>query len=293
MTGPPGRAAVEAACRALLTADITSVCRLASSTNAAVYRVTLAPPQTSQVIVKLYAGRARWKAIKEHRLLTTLAKCPTVNVPQVMVSGTVPDLHVTVLIMRDLGSATLRKVTGSGVCSRDKALSLLGRLLRSFHRLPYPPPGPGMPLAALDIAAQITALRQHLPDELRTVTQAPLERVIALSHIRQPVWCHGDLHADNVLLCAQEGDLVPYLIDFEQSTIATAEYDLAQTLVTFDVLDHDDQARLLAAYGIGLSENLLADLITFHALRGWRWAALRENRDVALWQARLRFALNQ
>ncbi|MET8050423.1 aminoglycoside phosphotransferase family protein [Streptosporangium sp. NPDC005286] len=195
--------------------------------------------------------------------------------------------------MRDLGSATLQKVTGSGTCSRGEALGLLGRLLRSFHQLPYPPPGPGAPLAVLDFAAQVTALRQHLPDELRTATQASLEQAIDLFQTRPPVWCHGDLHSDNVLLCGQEGDRVPHLIDFEQSTIAAAEYDLAQTVVTSDAFGHDDQAQLLAAYGTGLSEDLLASLITFHTLRGWRWAALHENRDIALWQARLRLVLDQ
>ncbi|WP_219509720.1 hypothetical protein [Nonomuraea ceibae] len=66
---------------------------------------------------------------------------------------------------------------------------------------------------------------------------------------------------------------------------------MAQTIVTTDLLDLHSQAELLAAYPAGLSRPLLADLIAFQAVRGWRWAALHEQRHLALWRARLRIAL--
>jgi Ser/Thr protein kinase RdoA (MazF antagonist) len=286
MTGPPDRFAVATACHTLLGATVAEVDMLAASPNSAVYRVTLTTVP-ERVIVKLYAGRAQWKAGKEHLVLTKLANHAPFHVPEVLATGPVPGLDLTGLILVDLGTHSLHQRIRSDTCSRRDALNLLGRLLTAFHSHPLHNPAP----VADILVGRVLALQGRLPPQVLAATRPNLDRLVKLASLQASVWCHGDLHFDNVVF--QSGDQIPYVIDFEQATGGPAEYDVAQTAVTTDSFGPDDLTCLLSGYAAAISRDLLTDLIVFHTLRGWCWAARHEGRDVTLWQTRLTHVLNQ
>jgi hypothetical protein len=277
---------VDAACRGLLGVRPVDSYALASAPKSAVHRATL--PHHRTVIVKLWGGSARWKADKERLALTALSG-GAFRGPPVLGCGHLPGRDVAALILDDVGPRTLGQAARTGAFTRADVLGFLGRLLNAFHT--QPPPGPGLLIGAADLARQVDDLRRHLPQPLVDAAREPLDQAAALTPGRPAVWCHGDLHAENVLLRTTPGDTTPYVIDFEQCVFAPAEYDIAQTLVTTDALTPEERAQVAAAYGGRLSQPLVSHLVAFHALRGWRWAALHENRDAALWQARLQLAL--
>jgi aminoglycoside phosphotransferase (APT) family kinase protein len=286
MTTPLTRVNVEAACRDLLEADVIAINCLSRAPRSAVYRATLAD-QGHSVVVKLYEGLAARKAARERRAITAVASGGLVRTPAILGYGLLPGVEAAALIMQDLGTTTLSRAVWAGASSRPEALFLLGRLLAGVHQLSPAPDRPGtgamFPIHAAD-------LQRHCPAWLRDAAAPALKRaaVLTAADVRE-VRCHGDLHPDNVILRAG----IPYVVDFEQATCAVAEYDLAQTAVTSDALETDQLTQILAGYGWGVSQELLAALIVFHVVRGWVWAAVRENRDKALWSSRVHFVIDQ
>ncbi|MFC4060224.1 phosphotransferase family protein [Planomonospora corallina] len=285
MTGGPGWQAAVAACQALLGAGFAETTRLSSAPAVAVYRVRLLD-RPHPVVVKLYAGRARRKALLEQRAFTALATgCGAFTVPRLHAAGPVPGFDVTALVLDDAGPSSLHDLLQSGARARGAALHQLGWLLAAFHQQPHPPPQ----TPRVDVAGQVAVLQRRLPAPVRGAARAVLARAADHASARPLVWCHGDLHPGNVLLPAHHDR--PHLIDFEQTVVAAAEYDLAQTIVTVDAFDPGEQDLLAGGYGPGLSPDLVAALVAFHTVRGWWWAALREGRDASLWENRLRVVL--
>ncbi|MFF5113218.1 phosphotransferase [Streptosporangium sp. NPDC000509] len=274
----------EAACRALLEITPVSVHPVSAAPHAAVYRVTLPDRPVTQAIVKVWAVGAHWKAHKEAYALRSLTGAAGFGVPHLLACGAVPDRNAAAVVMNDLGPFTLGQVGRTGGITRTEQLTLLGRLLAAFHTTPRPAPGPL--ITAVGGRREIADLRAYLPAPLVEAAGEQLERVAEMP-AGEVVWCHGDLHPENVILTGQR----PYLVDFEQSALAPPEWDIAQTAVTTDALTPPELNAICAGYGRPLSPRRLGDLVTFHALRGWRWAARHEGRDAALWQARLQLAL--
>ncbi len=282
MTAAPGWPMVEAVCLSLLSTSFTMADRLTKTPGSAVYRVALPTGhEHASVIIKLYTGPSRWKAAREHQVVMHLSGEEQFGVPSVLGSGQVPGADAVALVLEDLGTTTLHKAVDEGVLSHPKALSEIGRLLACFHRVPR------QPNSEPRLAAQIADLSRRVPDDLGRRTRVRLDRIAALSEGRRGVWCHGDLHMDNVLL--RPG---PYLIDFEHVGDNLAEWDLAQTAVTADATARADRAPLLAGYRDEVCEELLSGLVLFQTLRGWWWAAVHEKRDVRLWESRLALALD-
>ncbi|MFI6496650.1 aminoglycoside phosphotransferase family protein [Nonomuraea typhae] len=237
------------------------------------------------MIVKLYAGPAQRRAVREGVALTALTEYASVpfHVPELVAFGPLPLSDVLAVVLGDLGDLTLRRAMETGSPSRGAALGTLGRLLAAFHRVPYP----HRPSARPRLSGQVSALQRQLPESLRKATRTVLDQVILTGDDLPPVWCHGDLHLDNVLLTPNGETQDVSLIDFEQITFAPAEYDLAQTIVTADALDPAQRDLVLAGYGSAASADVLTGLITFQVLRGWHWAAVHEKRDIDLWRSRL------
>lgn len=281
MTTSPGSSAAEAACRTLLAQSFSRADRLAKGPGSAVYRVTLpSGPGPHTAIIKMYVGSSQWKAAREHQVLVQLAASEQFGVPTVLGAGTVPGFEAAALVLTDLGTYTLGSAIEAGALTQQEALKELGRLLACFHRVPR------QPNFEPRLAAEVVDLQRRLPADVRDATARALHSVIDLSHQRTGVWCHGDLHLNNVLLVPS-----PHLIDFEQAGDNLPEYDLAQTAVTAGALTAADQAPILAGYRDDLCDELLTGLIVFQAVRGWWWAAVKEQRDIALWEARLKLAL--
>ncbi|WP_405085974.1 phosphotransferase family protein [Microbispora sp. NBC_01389] len=134
------------------------------------------------------------------------------------------------------------------------------------------------------LAKSLTSYPRRAPAGARRA----LHGAVALARDAPVVWCHGDLHPHNVL---HPPGGQPCLVDFELSALAPPEWDVAQTLVTTHALTPGEQQLVVDAYGLPLDLQLLAHLVVVHVLRGWRWAAIAEGVDTALWDVRLRTAL--
>ncbi|MFD9518149.1 phosphotransferase [Streptomyces sp. NPDC059979] len=286
--------AVELACAELAGAAPTETVRVRTGPKTAVYRVRLADGR--RVVVKLFAADVSHSAADEARLLAVVAEAGRVRVPAVIGHGPVPGLTVCALITSDAGTNTLRDAVRAGQMPRPAALLRLALLMAAFHTIEAPA---GVRLTP-GVGQQVGALATHCPRQL-FVRLAPALEVIAGGARRERlVWCHGDLHLENVIPGADrrlvvgasgEPHLPEYVVDFEAATVEVPEYDLAQTLVTCDALEPSDRVFMAAAYGRPIDTPLLDAYVAFQAARGWTYAAHREGRDRDAWAARLRLAL--
>ncbi|MGW7410208.1 phosphotransferase [Streptomyces sp. NPDC054833] len=293
MTGGPVLA-VERACTEFAGSASAETVRIRTGPKTAVFRVRLTDGRPA--VVKLFAASASHGAADEACLLTAIADSGRVRVPAVIGHGAVPGLAVSALITADAGTKTLGDGIRGGVIPRPAALLRLALLMSSFHSIP-PPVGVCL---APGIGEQVSALSAHCPKQVFAGLTPALE-VIATGACRERlVWCHGDLHLDNVIrgsdqhLTAGPGSrshLPEYLVDFEAATVEVPEYDLAQTLVTCDALEPSDRVFMAAAYGRPVDTRLLDAYVAFQAVRGWTYAAQREGRDRDAWTGRLHQAL--
>ncbi|MFF5484776.1 phosphotransferase [Streptomyces virginiae] len=286
--------AVERACTELTGSAPAETVRVRTGPKTAVYRVRLADGR--RLVVKLFAADVSHSAADEARLLVAVTEAGRVRVPAVIGHGPVPGLTVSALITADAGTRTLRDAVRTGQMPRPAALLRLALLMAAFHAI-EPPAGVRL---APGIGQQVSAMAAHCPRQV-FVRLAPALEVIAGGARRERlVWCHGDLHLENVirggdrhLIAGAGGEphLPEYVVDFEAATVEVPEYDLAQTLVTCDALEPSDRMLMAAAYGRPLDTRLLDAYVAFQAVRGWTYAAHREGRDRDAWAARLHLAL--
>ena len=282
---PPSREVLSAACQGWLGTAIAKLSCLSVAPTSAVLRAELAVGGgPASVLVKLYRASTAWKADKERKVIDAVSASPRLTVPRVLAHGYLqPAIDATALVLEDRGTATLQEQVRTGRSSPRDALCQLGRVLREFHTLP-----PSALSGTTDVPRAVASLRRHLPEALLVQSAEALTRVAELASAATSVSCHGDLHLANVLAPGDDGRTC--VIDFEGATTAPAEYDVAQTIVTTDAFTPDERFSLLSSYDARLHAELLDQLTVFHALRGWLYAAVRENRDVELWNVRLRTA---
>ncbi|MFD5425517.1 phosphotransferase [Streptomyces sp. NPDC127084] len=285
---------MERACTELTGSAPAETVRVRTGPKSAVYRVRLADGRP--VVVKLFAADVSHSAADEARLLVAAREAGRVRVPAMIGHGPVPGLTASALITADAGTRTLHDAVQAGQMPRPAALLRLALLMAAFHTSEAPA---GIRLAP-GIGQQVSAMAAHCPRQV-FVRLAPALEVIAGGARRERlVWCHGDLHLENVIRgddrrliagAAGEPHLPEYVVDFEVATVEVPEYDLAQTLVTCDALEPSDRVFMAAAYGRPIDTRLLDAYVAFQAVRGWTYAAHREGRDRDAWAARLHLAL--
>ncbi|MFD9728804.1 phosphotransferase [Streptomyces sp. NPDC059072] len=285
---------MERACAELAGSAPAETVQVSRGPKTAVYRVRLADGRP--VVVKLFAADTTHRAADEARLLAAVTAAGRVRVP-VVIGHAVLGLTVSALVTADAGTSTLGDAVRAGQIPRPAALLRLALLMAAFHSAKAPP---GIPLAP-GIGQQVSALAAHCPKQIFVRLAPALEVIAAGASLERLVWCHGDLHLENVihtgarrLATGERGQpcLPDYLVDFEAATVEVPEYDLAQTLVTCDALEPPDRVFMAAAYGRPVDTRLLDAYVAFQAVRGWTYAAHREGRDRDAWAARLHLALS-
>jgi Ser/Thr protein kinase RdoA (MazF antagonist) len=97
------------------------------------------------------------------------------------------------------------------------------------------------------------------------------------------VWCHGDIHFDNVVLSDPRGRR--YLVDFTDAAPGRREADVAHALVMTAAHTLWDQRTLIAAYQHPLDESRLSAWVVLHTVRCWVHATPGASRS--LWSDRL------
>jgi Ser/Thr protein kinase RdoA (MazF antagonist) len=248
--------------------------------------------------MKLYRGSAGWKATKERRIIEALSGNTTLRTAPLLGAGHLDGYDLSVLITADLGDLTLWQRVEENACSFPEAMRLVGQLLATFHDsdLAIGSVGDeahdrfGITLEQR-VQQQRCMLDRVSPDELAPRVEPALRRLVRLSQQTAPdVACHGDLHPANIVMSwSENGVLLPYLVDFEETVRCPPEYDLAKSVVTSSALGDDERRTLLAGYGdrCVVSDELFYALVVFHTLDGWLYGALQEKRDQSLWGSRI------
>src|SRR5262249_33724014 len=99
----------------------------------------------------------------------------------------------------------------------------------------------------------------------------------------QPVLCHNDFHARNVLASKSSGTLrLSGLLDFEGAQAADPLMDLAKTLYCDPHVDAARRARLLDGYGEPERQHwreTVALYYVYYILEFWCWMALQGNEE--------------
>ncbi|MFJ2212941.1 aminoglycoside phosphotransferase family protein [Streptomyces sp. NPDC101062] len=272
MSTPPPM--VSYACARLLGMPARTAERLKTGSRTAVYRAVLDDGRS--VVVKLYAHTARRNALTEATAIR--AAGATVPVPKVLGHGTASGEGATALIMSDLGTTTLGAAVRSGRIPHAQALGDLGDLLARLHRGPAAPSVPRRPFFD-----SVSSLARHCtPDLLSEI--APALAVIAETPDSAPtVWCHGDLHFDNVVLSGPWH--THHLVDFTDAAPGRRESDVAQALVMTAAHTPWDRRALTDAYPLGLNDARLSAWAVVHTVRCLVHATSAS--DQALWSSRL------
>lgn len=272
MTTPP--AMVSRACSTLLGTPARTAERLSAGSRTAVFRAGLRDGR--RVIVKLYDHTARRNALTE--AVAIRAAGVTVPVPQVLGSGTISSEGATALITCDLGGHTLGVSVRSGRIPHAQALKDLGSLLARLHRAPVEQVVPRRPFFD-----SFSPLTRRCPPELMNQI-GPALAVIADTAERAPsVWCHGDIHFDNVVLSGPHG--TRYLVDFTDAAPGLREADVAHALVMTAAHTPWDRRTLLDAYAAPLDDTRLSAWVVVHTARCWVHATPGTSRH--LWSDRL------
>ncbi|MFJ5074974.1 aminoglycoside phosphotransferase family protein [Streptomyces sp. NPDC088553] len=266
-------AAVARAAFGLVGVPVRAAHRLSARSRTVVHRALLTDGRS--VVIKLYEATARRNAITEAAAIRAAAT--HVPVPAVLAYGHVPGHEVTALVTADLGPLTLGGAVHSGRVSDERALRDLGGLLGRLHRAPVQMWAPRRPLHE-----QVTSLgRRCPPSTLDRI--APALAAIADAPAAAPVWCHGDLHGDNVVIAGPRA--VRHLVDFTDAAAGPRESDVAQTLVMIGDLASVRARQLTDAYPLALDHHQLAAWFVFHTVRCWAHSAPGDDRT--RWAGRL------
>ncbi|MFD4261381.1 aminoglycoside phosphotransferase family protein [Streptomyces sp. NPDC058534] len=272
MTTPP--AMVSRASSTLLGSPALTGERLSAGSRTAVFRAGLRDGRS--VIVKLYDHTARRNALTEAAAIR--AAGVAVPVPQVLGSGTISSEGATALITSDLGVHTLGASVRSGRIPHAQALKDLGSLLAHLHRAPIEQAVPRRPFFD-----SVSSLTRHCPPELLNQI-GPALAVIADTPERAPsVWCHGDIHFDNVVLSGPHG--TRYLVDFTDAAPGRREADVAHALVMTAAHTPWDRRTLIDAYQHPLDHTRLSAWVVIHTVRCWVHASPATSRSA--WSDRL------
>jgi Ser/Thr protein kinase RdoA (MazF antagonist) len=265
---------VSRACARLLGTPARTAERLKTSSRTAVYRVGL--PDDRSVIVKLYAHTARRNAISEATAIR--AASAVVPVPEILGSGITSDDGATALILSDLGNRTLGTAVRSGGVAHTQALKDLGAILSRLHRAPVARSAPHRPLSDA-----VSSLASRCPSDLLDRI-APAVALIADTPDTAPtVWCHGDLHFDNVVLAGPAD--TRHLVDFTDAAPGRRESDVAHALVMTAAHAPWDRDALTSSYPLALDGARLSAWMVLITVRCWAHSAPGEGQ--ALWSSRL------
>ncbi|MFJ9817682.1 phosphotransferase enzyme family protein [Streptomyces sp. NPDC101151] len=266
-------AAVLRAAVGLVGVPVRTVHRLSARSRSVVYRAGLADGRS--VVIKLYAATARRDAISEAAAIR--AAGIYVPVPTVLAYGHVPGHQATALVTSDLGPLTLGAAVRSGRLSDERALRDLGGLLGRLHRATVQSWAPRRPLHE-----QVTSLgRRCPPSALDRI--APALAAVTDAPAAAPVWCHGDLHGDNVVIAGPRA--VRHLVDFTDAAIGPRESDVAQTLVMTGAFASARTRTVTDAYPLALDHHQLSAWAVFHTSRCW--AHSEPGDDRTRWASRL------
>ncbi|MFF3412905.1 phosphotransferase enzyme family protein [Streptomyces sp. NPDC002742] len=265
---------VSRACATLLGTSARSAERLKTGSRTAVYKVGLSDGRS--VIVKLYAPTASRNAITEATAIRAVEAA--VPVPRVLGCGAVSDAGATALVTADLGTRTLGTAVRSGRVPHAQALKDLGSILGRLHRAPVARSVPRRPFFD-----SVSSLARRCPSDLLDRIAPALALIADTPDTAPAVWCHGDLHFDNIVLSGPRH--TPHLVDFTDAAPGRRESDVAHALVMTAAHTPWDRDALTSSYPLALDDARLSAWVVLITVRCWAHSI--PGKDRALWSSRL------
>jgi aminoglycoside phosphotransferase (APT) family kinase protein len=241
---------------------VATVKKIHGGEIAAVYELAFAP-YDPPLVLKVYPDALHWKMRKEASVAGMLQDRLSVAVPRILASDDSKRLlDLNFNLMTRLDGALLGPLEATLTpAQRTSAYIQIGQLLREFHRIPmdafgYIGPN-GIWTAHPDNHSYLTfqfdrklkefADRGGSPTLARRVEDHVRGRADLFRDCTQPVLCHNDLHAGNLLISSL--NQMPRLcgvLDFEGALAGDPLMDVAKAAY---YLDASSRGAILDGYG--------------------------------------------
>ncbi len=257
---------------------------------AAVYDIAFVGDAHPPLVLKVYPDALHWKMQKEVTVTGLIADRLSVAVPRILLADDSKRLlGLNFVVMSKLDGVILGQLEKTlSPTQIASAYRQIGQLLREFHGIAMDAFGY---IGANGIwtahASNHAYLTQQFQRKLDQFTErgggAELARRIAddvrtrqhLFHAcAQPVLCHNDLHAGNLLAGITEGQVrLAGVLDFENALAGDPLMDVAKALYC---LSEESRRAVLQGYGSIAREHWSATLDLYHlyfVLELWCWLA--------------------
>jgi len=251
--------------QAVAASAVTAVSRIHGGEMATVYEIAFLDACDPPLVLKVYPEDLHWKMQKEVTVLALIGDRLSVSVPRILLaddSKKLLDLNFTLMTRLDgtkLGLGGLEETLSTA--ERLCAYVAIGWLLREFRRIP---------MAAFGYIGAKGIVSPHATNRLYLIHQFQrklrefverggearlaariaghvAERERLLDGCTQPVLCHNDLHAGNLLASVSDGHLrLTGVVDFEGALAGDPLMDVAKAAF---YLKPEERSALLEGYG--------------------------------------------
>jgi hygromycin-B 7''-O-kinase len=275
---------------------VATISTLHGGEIAAVYEVAFVDTAHPPLVLKVYPDDLYWKMQKEVSVVGLVHNRFSVPLPRILFADDSKRLlDLNFLVMTKLDGSILGGLEGTLTSEQlASAYVQIGQLLREFHSIPMEAFGYIGPKGIWTAHATNQAYLTHqFERKLGEFTErggsADLaerlaghfaERAHLLNACTQPVLCHNDLHAGNLLATVtKEGLRLTGVLDFEGALAGDPLMDVAKALY---YLDEKPKRALLLGYGAMDREHWSQTLDLYHlyfVLELWCWMAQIGNKQ--------------
>ncbi|MBV9983903.1 aminoglycoside phosphotransferase family protein [Bradyrhizobium sp.] len=269
---------------------VATISMLHSGEIAAVYDIGFAVLSHRALVLKVYPDDLHWKMQKEVTVIGLVEERLRVPPPKILFADDSKRLlGLNFIVMTKLDGSVLGEMESTlASAQRASAYAQIGRLLADFHCIPMEAFGYIGPKGIWTAHATNRGYLAHQfqrklaefgerGGDLRLAERIKAhvaERSGLFDACRQPVLCHNDLHAGNLLATISDGELqLTGVLDFEGALSGDPLMDVAKALY---YLDEESRRAVLDGYGAMGRDHWSETLALYHlyfVLELWCWMA--------------------